>query len=144
MHDCYKYTHYFTLLLLFAGSIVPANLIRRGFKDEYLYCIVFDISFLLIIIYINKVKNSRALSTSQMCKKKTAFKTCYVCKNWRERRDSNPRPLAWQASVLTNWTTPPNWRWCRVPESNWPPDDYKLDYVFLNTEQYLTVSCSVI
>ena len=27
--------------------------------------------------------------------------------NWRSGRDSNPRPLAWQASVLTNWTTGP-------------------------------------
>ena len=27
---------------------------------------------------------------------------------WRPGRDSNPRPLAWQASVLTNWTTRPN------------------------------------
>ena len=26
---------------------------------------------------------------------------------WRPRRGSNPRPLAWQASVLTNWTTRP-------------------------------------
>ena len=26
---------------------------------------------------------------------------------WRPGRDSNPRPLAWQASVLTNWTTRP-------------------------------------
>ena len=26
---------------------------------------------------------------------------------WRPGRDSNPRPLAWQASVLTNWTTGP-------------------------------------
>ena len=26
---------------------------------------------------------------------------------WRPGRGSNPRPLAWQASVLTNWTTGP-------------------------------------
>ena len=28
-------------------------------------------------------------------------------KKWRPGRDSNPRPLAWQASVLTSWTTRP-------------------------------------
>ena len=27
---------------------------------------------------------------------------------WRPEGDSNPWPLAWQASVLTNWTTGPN------------------------------------
>ena len=27
--------------------------------------------------------------------------------NWRPGRGSNPRPLAWQASILTNWTTGP-------------------------------------
>ena len=26
---------------------------------------------------------------------------------WREWRDSNPRPLPWQGSILTNWTTTP-------------------------------------
>ena len=26
---------------------------------------------------------------------------------WREWRDSNPRPIAWQAIALTNWATPP-------------------------------------
>ena len=29
--------------------------------------------------------------------------------NWRPGWGSNPRPLAWQASVLTNWTTGPYW-----------------------------------
>ena len=28
---------------------------------------------------------------------------------WRPGWDSNPRPLAWQASVLTNWTTEPHY-----------------------------------
>ena len=27
--------------------------------------------------------------------------------NWRSGRDSNPRPPAWQAGILTNWTTAP-------------------------------------
>ena len=26
---------------------------------------------------------------------------------WRTGRDSNPRPPAWQAGILTNWTTSP-------------------------------------
>ena len=26
---------------------------------------------------------------------------------WRDRRDSNPRPPAWQAGALTNWATTP-------------------------------------
>ena len=29
-------------------------------------------------------------------------------KKWRPEGDSNPWPLAWQASVLTNWTTGPH------------------------------------
>ena len=28
--------------------------------------------------------------------------------NWRPGRDSNPRPPAWQAGILTNWTTRPH------------------------------------
>ena len=32
----------------------------------------------------------------------------YMLMEWRLRRGSNPWPLAWQASVLTNWTTEPN------------------------------------
>ena len=31
----------------------------------------------------------------------------YRIKKWRPEGDSNPWPLAWQASVLTNWTTGP-------------------------------------
>ena len=27
--------------------------------------------------------------------------------NWRNGRDSNPRPPAWQAGILTSWTTTP-------------------------------------
>ena len=36
-----------------------------------------------------------------------AFESCLWITVWRNRWDSNPRPLAWQASVLTNWTTAP-------------------------------------
>lgn len=32
---------------------------------------------------------------------------CYGGKFWRNRRDSNSRPLQWQCSILTNWTTAP-------------------------------------
>ena len=28
---------------------------------------------------------------------------------WRRRWGSNPRPPAWQAGILTNWTTAPHW-----------------------------------
>ena len=41
-------------------------------------------------------------------------------KNWRPGRGSNPRPLAWQASVLTNWTTGPFW-WELQGSNLWPP-----------------------
>ena len=35
---------------------------------------------------------------------------------WRPEGDSNPWPLAWQASVLTNWTTGPLfWGYLRIP-----------------------------
>ena len=39
---------------------------------------------------------------------------------WRPGRGSNPRPLAWQASVLTNWTTGPTW-WEQQGSNLWPP-----------------------
>ena len=31
----------------------------------------------------------------------------YNMNNWRNGRDSNPRPPAWQAGILTSWTTTP-------------------------------------
>ena len=39
--------------------------------------------------------------------------------NWRPEWGSNPRPLAWQASVLTNWTTRPYW-WGLQGSNLWP------------------------
>ena len=36
------------------------------------------------------------------------YRLSYRGKNWRPGTGSNRRPLAWQASVLTNWTTGPN------------------------------------
>ena len=36
---------------------------------------------------------------------KQSFNCC--CLKWRLGRDLNPRPPAWQAGVLTNWTTEP-------------------------------------
>ena len=32
---------------------------------------------------------------------------CLKKKHWREWRESNPRPPAWQAGTLTSWATPP-------------------------------------
>ena len=38
---------------------------------------------------------------------------------WRPRTDSNCRPPAWQAGVLTNWTTRP-WWWGLQGSNLWP------------------------
>ena len=38
---------------------------------------------------------------------------------WRPETGSNRRPLAWQASVLTNWTTGPFW-WEQQGSNLWP------------------------
>ena len=47
----------------------------------------------------------------------TAFRpTLFSRSSDRPERDSNPWPLAWQASVLTNWTTRP---YCSNPDSPW-------------------------
>ena len=41
---------------------------------------------------------------------------------WRPGRDSNPRPPAWQAGILTSWTTRPHKKWWDQQGSNlWPP-----------------------
>ena len=41
---------------------------------------------------------------------------------WRPGRDSNPRPPAWQAGILTSWTTRPHFKWWDQQGSNlWPP-----------------------
>ena len=39
---------------------------------------------------------------------------------WRPGWGSNPRPLAWQASVLTSWTTGPYW-WELQGSNLWHP-----------------------
>ena len=39
---------------------------------------------------------------------------------WRLRRGSNPRPLAWQASTLTNWATEPHLWWKQQGSNLWP------------------------
>ena len=44
---------------------------------------------------------------------------------WREWRDSNPRPIAWQAIALTNWATPPLCIWWRIQGSNLLPPECK-------------------
>ena len=47
------------------------------------------------------------------------YQLSYRGKNWRPGWGSNPRPLAWQASVLTNWTTRPKW-WEQQGSNLWP------------------------
>ena len=49
-------------------------------------------------------------SSSDHCRLKCDSMVCHnrLCKIWRPGRVSNPRPLAWQASALTNWATGPN------------------------------------
>lgn len=45
---------------------------------------------------------------------------------WRCGRDLNPRPPAWQADILTNWTTAPSiWY---SPSGFWVPGDYLLSH----------------
>ena len=52
---------------------------------------------------------------------------------WRPGRGSNPRPLAWQASVLTSWTTEPKilnvgilkWFWWALTDLNRGPTGYE-------------------
>ncbi len=47
---------------------------------------------------------------------------------WRSGWESNPRPLAWQASVLTNWTTEPYCfagAWWVFRDSNPGPTGYE-------------------
>ena len=51
-------------------------------------------------------------------------------KIWRPGWGSNPRPLAWQASVLTSWTTRPNMFlifnvWWAFKDSNLGPTGYE-------------------
>ena len=50
---------------------------------------------------------------------------------WRPGTGSNRRPLAWQASVLTNWTTGPNGRGSKIRTHGtrfWRPLLYQLSY----------------
>ena len=43
-------------------------------------------------------------------------------KKWRSGWGSNPRPPAWQAGILTIWTTGPFIKWWTQQGSNlWPP-----------------------
>ena len=45
---------------------------------------------------------------SVLCSTDWATEPYYFAKwKWRSGRDSNPRPPAWQAGILTNWTTRP-------------------------------------
>ena len=57
-------------------------------------------SYSVIIVPV-RAKNSRSLSPSH--KKDTLLDVFLRC-----GRDSNSRPTAWQAGILTNWTTAPD------------------------------------
>ena len=48
------------------------------------------------------------------------YRLSYLGK-WRKWRDSNSRHLAWQASTLTNWATPPKKWWSQLGSNQWPP-----------------------
>ena len=57
-----------------------------------------------------------------------SYRAILVLKKWRPGRDSNPRPLAWQASVLTIWTTGPHimlFVWWAFTDSNRGPIGYE-------------------
>ena len=47
-----------------------------------------------------------AMKPQCYCKKKS-LTICEAFLSWRSGRDSNSRPRAWQARILTNWTTGP-------------------------------------
>ena len=50
------------------------------------------------------------------------YRLSYLTKKiWRPGWGSDPRPLAWQASVLTSWTTRPNKWWALQGSNLWPP-----------------------
>ena len=73
-------------------------------------------SLALLVLEQNKLR-SFPLS-SFVLRTKSAF--------WRCGRDSNPRPPAWQAGILTSWTTAPIFQHLsRWRESNPRPRDYK-------------------
>ena len=62
------------------------------------------------------------------------FSPFYSHEKWRLGWGSNPRPLAWQASALTNWATKPffeMWKfyflWWKVQGSNLWPSACKAD-----------------
>ena len=59
---------------------------------------------------------------------KGIIKTCIIAYTglWRPGTGSNRRPLAWQASVLTSWTTGPK-RWWEQQGSNLWPSACKAD-----------------
>ena len=52
-----------------------------------------------------RIRTPDLLITNQLLYR-LSYTSVFGCK-WRPGRGSNPRPLAWQASVLTNWTTGP-------------------------------------
>ena len=49
------------------------------------------------------------------------YRLSYRSINWRPAWGSNPRPLAWQASALTNWASRPYIWWGQQDSNLWPP-----------------------
>ncbi len=55
-------------------------------------------------------RDSLVVDQNNSAKEKALAFLLGLCLNkWRSGRDSNPRPPAWQAGILTNWTTAPHW-----------------------------------
>ena len=55
---------------------------------------------------------------------------------WRYGRDSNPRPPAWQAGILTSWTTTPYWEQSLVWTSLRFPDCAAKIMAFSNAQSF--------
>ena len=96
------------LLLLFDSSVVTLpQLIRIDINEKsmvktmlFRWCLFAesnhghrDFQSLALPTELNRHKNIKKITTY---------------KKWRPERGSNPRPLAWQASALTNWATGPS------------------------------------
>ena len=68
------------------------------------------LSHFCILVRVKGLEPSRrkTLDPKSSASANSATSACNITlKKWRSRRDSNPRPPAWQAGVLTSWTTGP-------------------------------------
>ena len=64
-----------------------------------------NVAFMQVPIIWMELLTRFELVTSSLPRKCSAYWA--ITAKWRPRTGSNRRPLAWQASVLTNWTTGP-------------------------------------